>query len=162
MLSHPQCLLCHFCGGDRFFSSHIQMTIFVILILKKCDYNFHRKVMQNKLRTKTTLSFFLFLCRKWVFLYSNSMTIFRTYFDLTKCDYNFLMKIMLKRWWNSKQNPPYFYSFLKSDDWLSNSDLTKRWKFDYNFHLKMKQTNCIQNKFILSTNRASSNCQDYV
>ena len=51
---------------------------------------------------------------------------------------------------------------LKSDDWLSNSDLTKRWKFDYNFHVKIKQTNCIQNKFILSTNRASSNCQDYV
>ena len=127
MLSYPQCLWCHFCAGDRFFSCHIQMTIFVILILKKCDYNFHRKVMQNKLRTKITLSFFLFLCRKLFFLYSNPMTIFLTYFDLTICDCNFHMKIMLKRWRNSKQNPLYLYSyflarnkssFLKSDDWF--------------------------------------------
>ena len=127
MLSHPQCLLCHFCGGDRFFSSHIQMTIFVIVILKKCDYDFH-------------------------------------------------MKIMLKRWQNSKQNPLYLYSyfcarnkcsFLKSDDrlctvrGLCNSDLTKRWKCDYNFHIKIKQTNWGQNKFILSSYGASTNCQDY-
>ena len=32
-------------------------------------------------------------------------------FDLTKCDYNFYMKIILKRWWNSKQNPLYLYSY---------------------------------------------------
>ena len=106
------------------FSSHIQMTIFVILILRKIQFS--QKVMQNKLRTQTTLSFF-FLCRKWVFLYSNLMTIFLTYFDLTICDCNFHMKIMLKRWRNSKQNPLYLYSyflarnkssFLKSDDWF--------------------------------------------
>lgn len=92
-------------------------------------------------------------------------------FDLTKCDYNFYMKIILKRWWNSKQNPLYLYSYfctrnkcslLKSDDWLCNFDLTKRWKCDYNFHIKIKQTNCDQNKFILSSYGASSNYQDYI
>ena len=83
---------------------------------------------------------------------------------LKKCDYKFHMKIMPKRWHNSKQNPLYLYSyfyarnkcsFFKSDEWLCtvrglcNSDLTKRWKCDYN--IKIKQTNCGQNKFILSS-----------